>query len=61
MSAAFFAPYIVSISAMLFAASCLMTFVYFVKHLDPPAEPGGPAATAVAFSDEKEVRGKVLA
>ena len=35
------APYVVAISAMLFAASCALTLFYAVRHLDPP-EPQAP-------------------
>jgi hypothetical protein len=58
----FVVPYIVSISAMLFAASCLLTFISFVKHLDDAAEPTDRRATsATAFAYHDEVHEEVPA
>jgi hypothetical protein len=62
MFGALAATYLVSISAMLFAATCLLTFVYVVRHLDAPADPNERHTTPTdSVADHKDVREKVVA
>ena len=37
------APYLMAVSAMLFAALSALTLIYTVKHLDPPASAPSPS------------------